>query len=129
MHDGLFGRSHIYSYTKDNKGVWWKIVDYQVSEVKPSDPRCSFSTVTFIFQVTEDMVLNDHTGLHLGAGPLLLFYSRANSIDPGLENPPVFCPRFVKVRIKISSSTSMFNAYTFRILFSRTTSHSSQNLK
>lgn len=34
MHDGLFGRSHVYCYTKDSKGSWWKIVDYQVSEVR-----------------------------------------------------------------------------------------------
>ena len=32
VHDGLFGRSHLYSYVKQN-GKWWKTVDYQVTEV------------------------------------------------------------------------------------------------
>ena len=33
MHDGLMGRNHIYTYTKDVNGRWWKVVDYQVTEV------------------------------------------------------------------------------------------------
>ncbi|KAI0329993.1 hypothetical protein GY45DRAFT_1412263 [Cubamyces sp. BRFM 1775] len=57
VHDGLFGRSHLYSYVK-YKGKWWKTVDYTVSEVN------------------EDVVLNDPTGLHLAAGPYFLLYSR-----------------------------------------------------
>lgn len=35
MHDGLFGRSHLYSYVK-YKGKWWKTVDYVVTEVRRS---------------------------------------------------------------------------------------------
>ncbi|KIJ37108.1 hypothetical protein M422DRAFT_33959 [Sphaerobolus stellatus SS14] len=79
MHDGLIGRSHIYTYTKDVAGRWWKIVDHQVTEV------------------TEDIVLNDQTGLHLAAGPLLLCYVRADSIAaslPEAQNPR--WPRFLK---------------------------------
>ncbi|KAI0822357.1 hypothetical protein BC628DRAFT_1409306 [Trametes gibbosa] len=60
VHDGLFGRTHLYSYVK-YKGKWWKTVDYVVTEVP------------------EDTVLNDPTGLHLGAGPYFLLYSRALS--------------------------------------------------
>ncbi|KAL1939454.1 hypothetical protein VTO73DRAFT_10010 [Trametes versicolor] len=60
VHDGLFGRSHLYSYVK-YKGKWWKTVDYVVTEVP------------------EDVVLNDPTGLHLGTGPYFLLYSRALS--------------------------------------------------
>lgn len=32
VHDGFHGRSHLYSYVK-HKGVWWKTVDYVVTEV------------------------------------------------------------------------------------------------
>ncbi|KAF8585632.1 hypothetical protein K439DRAFT_1660151 [Ramaria rubella] len=78
MHDGLFGRNHVYSYTKDQKGAWFKIVDYQISKV------------------TEDMVLNDSTGLHLGAGPIFLMYSRVNSIAPALQEEYPRWPRIVK---------------------------------
>ncbi|KAI6014460.1 hypothetical protein PISMIDRAFT_26984 [Pisolithus microcarpus 441] len=57
MHDGLYGRKHLYCYVRD-KGQWWKIAD------------------SLIEQVTEESVLRDTTGLHLGAGPYLLLYSR-----------------------------------------------------
>lgn len=58
MHDGLYGRSHLYSYVNDN-GTWWKTVDWSVTEV------------------SEETVLTDQTGFHLGAGPYMLIYSRA----------------------------------------------------
>jgi len=58
MHDGLYGRSHLYSYVNDN-GTWWKTVDWAVTEV------------------SEETVLTDPTGFHLGAGPYMLIYSRA----------------------------------------------------
>lgn len=58
VHDGVFGRSHIYSYVQQDK-TWWKTVDCSVAEV------------------SEETVLEDSTGLHLGAGPYLLIYSRA----------------------------------------------------
>ena len=32
LHDGLFGRKHIYSYVQ-GEGVWWKTVDTEVTEV------------------------------------------------------------------------------------------------
>ncbi|KZT72928.1 hypothetical protein DAEQUDRAFT_808891 [Daedalea quercina L-15889] len=60
VHDGLYGRKHLYSYVKD-KGTWWKTQDYIVSEV------------------SEETVFNDSAGLHLGAGPYFLIYSRALS--------------------------------------------------
>ncbi|KAJ7510628.1 hypothetical protein B0H11DRAFT_2215383 [Mycena galericulata] len=56
VHTGLPGRKHIYSYVYD-KGSWWKTVDYTVTEV------------------TEDLVMSDPAGLHLGAGPYMLMYS------------------------------------------------------
>ncbi|TFY68606.1 hypothetical protein EVJ58_g910 [Rhodofomes roseus] len=58
VHDGLYGRKHLYSYVKE-KGMWWKTQDYIVTEVP------------------EETVLNDIVGLHLGAGPYFLIYSRA----------------------------------------------------
>ncbi|KAL4076724.1 hypothetical protein V8B97DRAFT_2022016 [Scleroderma yunnanense] len=62
IHDGLYGRKHLYSYIYD-KNQWWKIAD------------------SLIEQVTEDVVFNDTTGLHLGAGPYLLFYSRVVPVE------------------------------------------------
>ncbi|KAF8062182.1 hypothetical protein FPV67DRAFT_1507444 [Lyophyllum atratum] len=58
MHTGLPGRKQIYSYIQDGHGTWWKTLDYTVTEVP------------------EETVLTDPTGLHLGAGPYLLVYSR-----------------------------------------------------
>ncbi|KAN0094833.1 hypothetical protein V8E55_003120 [Tylopilus felleus] len=58
VHDGLYGRKHLYSYVHD-KSCWWKIAD------------------SLIEKVPEEVVLNDQAGLHLGAGPYLLLYSRA----------------------------------------------------
>ncbi|KAG8215977.1 hypothetical protein J3R82DRAFT_7960 [Butyriboletus roseoflavus] len=58
VHDGLYGRKHLYSYVHD-KSCWWKIAD------------------SLIEKVPEEVVLNDQAGLHLGAGPYLLFYSQA----------------------------------------------------
>ncbi|KAL5520705.1 hypothetical protein ACEPAF_2707 [Sanghuangporus sanghuang] len=57
VHDGLYGRSHLHSFILDN-GRWWKCQDATVVEV------------------SEEVVLTDTTGLHLGAGPYLLIYSR-----------------------------------------------------
>lgn len=31
MHDGVYGRNHLYSYVNDN-GTWWKTVDWVVTE-------------------------------------------------------------------------------------------------
>ncbi|PPQ90851.1 hypothetical protein CVT25_007386 [Psilocybe cyanescens] len=58
VHSGLPGRKQMYSYVQDTEGVWWKTVDLEVTEVP------------------EETVLTDPTGLHLGAGPYILFYSR-----------------------------------------------------
>jgi len=66
MHDGVYGRNHLYSYVNDNE-TWWKTVDWVVTEV------------------SEETVLTDPTGLHLGAGPYMLIYSRA--IPEGEQEP------------------------------------------
>jgi len=58
MHTGLPGRKQMYSYVQDAEGTWWKTVDHEVTEVP------------------EETVLTDPTGLHLGAGPYMLLYSR-----------------------------------------------------
>ncbi|EJD52016.1 hypothetical protein AURDEDRAFT_181578 [Auricularia subglabra TFB-10046 SS5] len=60
FHDGLYTRTHVWSYVKADDGQWWKIQDLHTT------------------QVTEDVVLNDTSGLHMGAGPYMLFYSRAD---------------------------------------------------
>ncbi|KAH9929699.1 uncharacterized protein B0H18DRAFT_873777 [Fomitopsis serialis] len=72
VHDGLYGRKHLYSYVKE-KGTWWKTQDYLVTEVR------HHSGVSGHQQVPEETVLNDCVGLHLGAGPYFLVYSRALS--------------------------------------------------
>ncbi|KAG9094287.1 hypothetical protein FRC06_010961 [Ceratobasidium sp. 370] len=56
IHDGLLGRAHLFSYVR-RADKWWKVVDATVSEV------------------TEDTVLNDTAGVHLGAGVLVLVYA------------------------------------------------------
>ncbi|KAL6307660.1 hypothetical protein BKA93DRAFT_726897 [Sparassis latifolia] len=89
VHDGLFGRSHIYSYVKD-KGIWWKTVDYAVTQVR--------SSPDLILQVSEDIVLNDPIGLHLGAGPFFLIYSRALAEEE--ENRREQWPEDVKNSVK-----------------------------
>ncbi|KAF8480009.1 hypothetical protein DFH94DRAFT_456712 [Russula ochroleuca] len=66
MHDGVYGRNHLYSYVNDND-TWWKTVDWVVTEV------------------SEETVLTDPTGFHLGAGPYMLIYSRA--IPEGDQEP------------------------------------------
>ncbi|KAJ7156274.1 hypothetical protein C8R46DRAFT_1355982 [Mycena filopes] len=77
VHTGLPGRKHIYSYVHDAvEGVWWKTVDYTVTEV------------------SEDTVLSDSAGLHLGAGPYMLIYSRRQS-DDELRAPVNWPPAFV----------------------------------
>ncbi|XP_006455181.1 hypothetical protein AGABI2DRAFT_226546 [Agaricus bisporus var. bisporus H97] len=63
IHTGLPGRKHKYSYVHDNQGVWWKIVDYTVTEV------------------SEETIFSDTAGLHLGAGPYMLIYSRHVEIE------------------------------------------------
>ncbi|KAI9464009.1 hypothetical protein BJY52DRAFT_1401276 [Lactarius psammicola] len=79
MHDGLYGRSHLYSYVNDN-GTWWKTVDWAVTEV------------------SEETVLTDQTGFHLGAGPYMLIYSRA---VPEGDQGPLPWPENVVVRARL----------------------------
>ncbi|KAF8957517.1 hypothetical protein BDZ97DRAFT_1706876 [Flammula alnicola] len=71
LHTGLPGRKQMYSYVQDTEGVWWKTVDHEVTEVP------------------EETVLTDPTGIHLGAGPYMLFYSRHMS-DEHLHEPLVW---------------------------------------
>ncbi|EMD37136.1 hypothetical protein CERSUDRAFT_65841 [Gelatoporia subvermispora B] len=78
-HDGLYGRNHLYSYVKQ-KGRWWKTVDYLVTEV------------------SEDTVLNDPVGLHLGAGPYFLIYSRALGEEE--DNMCAPWPEVVKANVR-----------------------------
>jgi len=68
MHDGLKGRKHVYSYI-NHDGAWWKMVGYTATKV------------------SLEMVLNDKDGMHLGAGPFLLIYSRSLS-EPLISDWP-----------------------------------------
>ena len=40
VHDGLYGRNHLYSYIKQ-KGHWWKTLDYNVTKA------CLFHLIIF----------------------------------------------------------------------------------
>ncbi|KAI0753245.1 hypothetical protein C8Q80DRAFT_1304918 [Daedaleopsis nitida] len=88
VHDGLYGRSHLYSYVKQ-KGKWWKTIDYAVTEV-------------LIHQVTEETVFTDRAGLHLGAGPYFLIYSRAVSQEE--EDARADWPDNVKNNVKYNNA-------------------------
>ncbi|PSR72130.1 hypothetical protein PHLCEN_2v11978 [Hermanssonia centrifuga] len=79
VHDGVYGRSHLYSYVKQ-KGIWWKTLD---------------SVVT---AVPEETVMEDTVGLHLGAGPYFLIYSR--SIPEEEEGAPSPWPESAKDIVK-----------------------------
>ncbi|CEL54973.1 hypothetical protein RSOLAG1IB_07466 [Rhizoctonia solani AG-1 IB] len=57
IHDGLLGRAHIFSYIRYN-GKWWKVVDGDVTEA------------------SEETVLGDSSGVHLGSGAFLMLYSK-----------------------------------------------------
>ncbi|KAF4579310.1 hypothetical protein EYR36_001120 [Pleurotus pulmonarius] len=70
IHTGIPGRKQTYLYVSHDGG-WWKMVDTEVTKV------------------ADDAVLTDTTGLHLGAGPYLLFYSRSLPEDsPAVRWPP-----------------------------------------
>ncbi|KAG8705875.1 hypothetical protein FRC08_001402, partial [Ceratobasidium sp. 394] len=69
IHDGLLGRAHLFSYVR-RADKWWKVVDATVTEV------------------TEDTVLSDSAGVHLGAGALVLVYAApTNEADQGTKWP------------------------------------------
>ncbi|KAF8888788.1 hypothetical protein BD779DRAFT_1522582 [Infundibulicybe gibba] len=85
IHTGLPGRKQIYSYVQDTNGLWWKTVDYTVTEV------------------SEETVLTDPTGLHLNAGPYLLIYSRYLPEDQ--IKAPVVWPRMFADVVKQHNKT------------------------
>ncbi|GJE98692.1 hypothetical protein PsYK624_149270 [Phanerochaete sordida] len=84
MHDGFYGRNHLHSYTK-HKGTWWK------------------TTENSVFEVPEIEVLEDPAGLHLGAGPFLLIYSR--SVSPEEESEKLPWPERIKDLVKLNNKT------------------------
>ncbi|KAG1903591.1 uncharacterized protein F5891DRAFT_77642 [Suillus fuscotomentosus] len=79
VHDGLYGRKHLYSYVQE-KGVWWRIEDTSIS------------------QVSEVNVLEDSVGLHLGAGPYLLLYSKM--LPEGTELLDLQWPPPIKIDVE-----------------------------
>lgn len=88
MHDGMYGRSHLYTYVKSSNGSWWKILDHDVTQV------CLFISNLFHLvysylggQVTEEAVLTDKTGLYMNAGPYLLFYTRSDESSMVDDSP------------------------------------------
>ncbi|KAG5637216.1 hypothetical protein H0H81_005379 [Sphagnurus paluster] len=86
IHTGLPGRKQIYSYVQDAAGVWWKTIDYNVTEVP------------------EETVLTDPTGLHMGAGPYLLIYSR-HLPQEEIKTPVAWPTHFVDA---VQDSNAMF---------------------
>jgi hypothetical protein len=51
-------------------------------------------SLSLVTQVAEEMVLSDPTGLHMGAGPYMLFYSRSDS-QP--VDAPLYWPKTHRV--------------------------------
>jgi hypothetical protein len=94
-HTGLPGRKQIYSYVRDQHDVWWKTVDYTVTEVRPLLNVRFYHLFNRSYQVPEETVLSDPTGLHLGAGPYFLVYSRYLSEEE--INRPLVWPKVFKV--------------------------------
>lgn len=82
MWDGVYGRSHLYTYVKALDGKWYKTVEATVTEV---GLVFLWNHQTEASKVSEEAVLTDVTGLHLGAGPFLLFYSKTNPPPPDSE--------------------------------------------
>jgi hypothetical protein len=98
IHDGIFGRKHLYSYVED-KGKWWKTFDSAVTEVILASSLV-VTLLTYprrIHQVSEDTVLTDSAGLHLAAGPYLLLYSKAMSPEHTAELKRLPWPEKIKV--------------------------------
>ncbi|KAF8607453.1 hypothetical protein BDV93DRAFT_310207 [Ceratobasidium sp. AG-I] len=89
IHDGLFGRAHIFSYVR-RADKWWKVVDANVTEV------------------TEETVLNDSAGVHLGAGAFLLAYSLAEEKVEGEAEETAKWPR--KYRLKTQNANVSFRS-------------------
>ncbi|OCF31828.1 hypothetical protein I316_06426 [Kwoniella heveanensis BCC8398] len=59
FHDGaLVGGNHLYAYTKDEQGGWWKVQEHEAERVE-------WSTIA-----------SDKTGLWMDGGPYMLLYSR-----------------------------------------------------
>jgi len=92
VHDGLPGRNHLFSYIRSS-GKWWKCVDHTVTEV------------------SEQTVLNDTIGLHLGSGPYMLFYANAvesssdgdvtmNEGEPSAPPEPVTWPKEIYAKVR-----------------------------
>lgn len=118
VHDGLYGRSHLYSYVKQ-RDKWWKIVDYSTLEVCS---HCKYALVTLLTegQVSEETVLHDPIGLHLNAGPFFLIYSRAipeESLRPDWPENVKVCMICRKNLSSVSSPTLEFCQAQQRLIF------------
>ncbi|KAI0795565.1 hypothetical protein C8Q75DRAFT_803435 [Abortiporus biennis] len=90
VHDGLYGRRHLYSYVKHHN-QWWKTLD-------------KYTTA-----VSEDTVLSDAVGLHLDCGPYFLFYSRA--LSPEDEEMQVVWPSTIIDSVKTNNQAFIKNVY------------------
>ncbi|TCD67354.1 hypothetical protein EIP91_000221 [Steccherinum ochraceum] len=84
VHDGLFGRTRVYSYIQQGE-QWWKSLDYHVTKV------------------SEETVFSDSVGLHLNAGPFMLIYSLA--VSPEDENAIAQYPVPLKDTVKNNNLT------------------------
>jgi hypothetical protein len=80
-------------------------------------------TWRIIIQVSEDLVLSDPAGLHLGAGPYMLMYSRRQSaaeIGAPIQWPPLFVVRsFPSFFFRLFFLFSFFSPISFLPFSSR----------
>ncbi|KAG9313733.1 hypothetical protein JVU11DRAFT_6087 [Chiua virens] len=91
VHDGLYGRKHLYSYVHD-KSCWWKIANSLIEKVIGSQ-RIWFLTT--------------RQGFILGAGPYLLFYSRATP-EGDLEGPAPALPWMDDIKDDVKAANREF---------------------
>ncbi|KDQ12439.1 hypothetical protein BOTBODRAFT_189177 [Botryobasidium botryosum FD-172 SS1] len=119
VHDGLPGRNHVFSYIRSS-GKWWKSVDHTVTEAGGIYRRDLQHEAHPFTKVSEQTVLNDSIGLHLGAGPYALFYANAldsltdgdvtmNEGEPSAPPEPPVWPKELSAKIREENAT-------FRIL-------------
>lgn len=116
MSDGIPGRDHTYAYLRGYDGKWYKSLDAMVTEVRPLSWPVGGSRTQSFRQVPEEAVLNDSTGLHMGAGPYMLIYSKAVDSEPESENMEEVAAKYdrgVKVSEHSPATSPTDGCYSF----------------
>lgn len=116
MSDGIPGRDHTYVYLHGYDGKWYKSLDAVVTEVRLLSWPGGGSRTQSFRQVPEETVLNDTTGLHMGAGPYMLIYSKAVDPEPELENMEEVAAKYDR-GVKVSEYSAIVSPLIVTIPF------------